>query len=170
MEILHGALRTKNPNACFFIRNCESLKDIPVEYHEKFFETNQLSKLQMKVMDFYFFYISIMQKTHVFIYIYLKVLKEKLKEYHSSQVHEYFANYEGIDKSTKRDKVKLGDLIEFGQIALKFLISSIERTYPNVKPIVKKSNDDQTRYEFNHEIIKEGLNILFLNNQYRILL
>ncbi len=49
MEFLHGALRTKNPNACFFIRSKESLNDIPVEYHEKFFETNQLSKLQMKV-------------------------------------------------------------------------------------------------------------------------
>jgi hypothetical protein len=53
-------------------------------------------------------------------------------------------------------------LVEFGQLALKFLISSIERTYPNIKPIVKKSNDDQTRYEFSDETINEGFNIFCL--------
>ena len=86
-------------------------------------------------------------------------MKEKLKEYYPDQIFEYSTNYEGIDKSTKRDKVKLGNLIEFGQIALKFLIASIEKTYPNIKPFVKKSNDNQTRYVFNDDIVTEGFNV-----------
>ena len=83
-------------------------------------------------------------------------MKEKLKEYYPNQLFEYSANYEGIDISTGRDKAKLGDLIEFGQIALKFLVSSIERTYPNLKRIIKKPNEDPNKNEFNDELIKEG--------------
>ena len=49
MELLHGVLRSKNKNACFFLRSKESLKDIPSEYNVKFFETDEFSKLQLKV-------------------------------------------------------------------------------------------------------------------------
>jgi len=49
MEFLHGALRSKNKNACFFIRSKESLKNIPEEFNEKFYETNELSIHQLKV-------------------------------------------------------------------------------------------------------------------------
>ena len=49
MEFLHGALRCKNKNACFFIRSPESISDIPVEYYDKFFENDSFSKLQLKV-------------------------------------------------------------------------------------------------------------------------
>ena len=44
MEFLHGALRSKNKNACFFIRSPESLNSIPAEYNEKFFETEYILK------------------------------------------------------------------------------------------------------------------------------
>ncbi len=49
MELLHGALRSKNKNACFFIRSKESLNNIPTEYNEKFYESAEFSKLQLKV-------------------------------------------------------------------------------------------------------------------------
>ena len=49
MEFLHGALRSRNKNSCFLIRSKESLNNIPVEFNEKFYETNELSILQLKV-------------------------------------------------------------------------------------------------------------------------
>lgn len=49
MEFVHGALRCGNRNACFFLRSPDSLKEIPVEYSDKFFEANEFSKLQLKV-------------------------------------------------------------------------------------------------------------------------
>jgi len=55
MEFLHGALRSKNKNACFFIRSKDSLKNIPEEFNEKFYETNELSVLQLKVKNIFFF-------------------------------------------------------------------------------------------------------------------
>lgn len=54
MEFLHGALRCRNKNACFFIRSPDSLKDIPAEYHEKFFETNDFSKQQLEVINLFY--------------------------------------------------------------------------------------------------------------------
>ncbi len=107
----------------------------------------------LKYLYFFYNHIIIVKKQNKF----LKVLKEKLKEYFPNQLFEYSARYDGIDKSTGRDKVKLTDMIEFGQIALKFLISSIERTYPDIKPIIKKVNqDDQHKYDFNDDVIKQG--------------
>lgn len=151
MEFLHGVLRTRNKNACFFLRTKDSLDNIPVDYNDKFYETNNLSKLQLKV----FIFLNHIEK--YILKLFLKILKEKLKEYFPNQLFEYSARYDGIDKSTGRDKVKLTDMIEFGQIALKFLISSIERTYPDIKPIIKKMNqDDQHKYDFNDDVIKEG--------------
>ena len=49
MEFIHGALRSKNKNACFFLRSKESLNGIPLEFHEKFYESDEFSKLQLKV-------------------------------------------------------------------------------------------------------------------------
>jgi len=89
-------------------------------------------------------------------------LKQKLKEFFPNQLFEYSARYDGIDKSTGRDKVKLTDTTEFGQITLKFLISSIEQTYPDIKPIIKKVNqDDQNKFDFNDDIIQEGYVSIF---------
>ena len=54
MEFLHGALRSKNKNACFFIRTPESLNSIPAEYNEKFFEADSYSKVQLKVYLYFY--------------------------------------------------------------------------------------------------------------------
>lgn len=50
MEFIHGALRSKNENACFFIRSKESLNGIPEEYNEKFYEGVESSKVLLKVI------------------------------------------------------------------------------------------------------------------------
>ena len=49
MEFLHGAIKSNNKNACFFIRSPESLTEIPTEFNDKFFESNDLGKIQLKV-------------------------------------------------------------------------------------------------------------------------
>jgi hypothetical protein len=81
MEFLHGAIRTKNKNACFFLRSKESLIGIPNLFENKFYESSELSKTQ------------------------LNRLKEKLKSAYPNQVFEYSTNYLGIDNSTGREKV-----------------------------------------------------------------
>ncbi|KAJ8315779.1 hypothetical protein KUTeg_007929 [Tegillarca granosa] len=50
MEILHGAYRTKNPNAAFFIRDEKFLKDIPKDYTSKFVDEKPASKQHLKVL------------------------------------------------------------------------------------------------------------------------
>lgn len=115
MEFLHGALRSNDQNSCFFIRSQKSLEGVPKEYHDKFYEADAYSKLQ------------------------LEVLKEKLRYYHGDRVFEYDCRYEGVDESTGRKKVKLGGLEEFGQKALKFLKEAIERSYPDFKPVDESS-------------------------------
>lgn len=129
MEFLHGALRCRNRNACFFIRSPESLNGIPAEYYDKFFESDSFSKLQ------------------------LRELKRKLKHLHPEQVFEYNCKYEGIDETTGRKKVKLGDLTEFGQKALEFLKKSIESFYPDCQPIQTSEKNEDQKFE---EIIEEG--------------
>ncbi len=81
MEFLHGALRSNNKNACFFIRSSESLNGIPAEFDVKFFESLEISIAQMKC------------------------LKEKLRNYVPNQVFDYTASYLGTDESTGRKKV-----------------------------------------------------------------
>jgi hypothetical protein len=51
MEFLHGFLRSKNKNACVFIRSKESLKGIPGEFNEKFFEKDPYSIAQLQVYN-----------------------------------------------------------------------------------------------------------------------
>lgn len=81
MEYLHGALRSKNGNACFFIRSKESLDGLPPEYNDKFFETVPMSKIQ------------------------LQVEKEKLRANYQKQVVEYSAKFDGFDETTGRKRV-----------------------------------------------------------------
>jgi hypothetical protein len=81
MEYLHGALRSKNTNACFFIRSKESLEGLPPEYNEKFFETVPFSRLQ------------------------LQAEKEKLRANYKSQVVEYSGKFDGFDETTGRKRV-----------------------------------------------------------------
>lgn len=106
MEIMHGALRKMNSNACFFIRTSESLDQIPKEYHEKFFESDEFGKEQIKVFLLSSKNYSYLIKYISFSYLKrLKILKDKLKEYLPSQVFEYNCKYDSIDESTGRKKV-----------------------------------------------------------------
>jgi hypothetical protein len=81
MEYMHGALRSKNSNACFFIRSKESLEGLPPEYNEKFFEAVPFSKLQ------------------------LQVEKERLRSSFSERVVEYLCFFDGFDETTGRKRV-----------------------------------------------------------------
>ena len=130
MEFVHGALRSKNKNACFMIRDAGSLSGIPAEYHEKFYETNALSreKLQME--------------------------KRKLKEYHPNQVFSYKCSYERIDESTGRKKVKLTDLDEFASIVLNYLKNAIDIFYPDLTKLMHDLDPTKAFGEVNNERIK----------------
>lgn len=131
MEIFHGSIRCKNKNACFFIR--DPLEDIPREYEDKFFEVNSESKSQ------------------------LKALKKKLCQYFPDQVFKYSCEYDKIDDTTGRKKVKLKNFKNFSEKALGFLIASIQNTYPNLNPIYTMEN---TALD-SREIRKEKLDIFF---------
>lgn len=50
MEFIHGAFRSKNKNACFFIRTPESLEDLPSKYRDRFFDKDELAICHVKVM------------------------------------------------------------------------------------------------------------------------
>ena len=49
MEFMHGAIRSRNKNACFFIRTPESLSGIPSKFHDKFYDNEDLSKAHLEV-------------------------------------------------------------------------------------------------------------------------
>ena len=66
MEFLHGFLRSKNKNACVFIRSKESLKGLPNEFDEKFFEKDPYSIAQLQVI---FYNISKIKKNNLYINI-----------------------------------------------------------------------------------------------------
>jgi hypothetical protein len=85
MEYLHGFLRSKNSNACVFIRSKETLNGLPGEFNDKFFETVPLSKLQ------------------------LQVEKEKLRKEYKNQVVEYSGFMDGFDETTGRKRVFLNE-------------------------------------------------------------
>lgn len=114
MEFLHGSIRCRNKNACFFIR--DPLEDIPREYEDKFFESSYESKSQ------------------------LKTLKKKLFHYFPNQVFKYSCEYDKIDSTTGRKKVKLKNFKNFSEKALSFLIAAIQKTYPNLNPIYTIEN------------------------------
>ncbi|CAF0741223.1 unnamed protein product [Brachionus calyciflorus] len=129
MEFLHGALRCRNKNACFFIR--DNLTQIPNEYKDKFFESNKLSKSQ------------------------LDALKKKLKLYHPDQVFHYSCDYDGIDETTGRKKVKLKGFKEFGERALEFLKNSIEKSYPYLEDIYQNENNESIDTDENDNYKKD---------------
>ena len=50
MEILHGAFRSKNPNAAFFIRKADGyLQDIPEDKLGGYADKPDIAKIQLKV-------------------------------------------------------------------------------------------------------------------------
>jgi hypothetical protein len=163
MEYLHGALRSRNSNACFFFRSKDSLNGVPVEYNEKFFETLPFSKLQ------------------------LQVEKEKLRNYFLDQIVDYSCLFDGFDETTGRKRVsfvkqikfvlkiifswtknfwilkpKLSGLEEFGSKVVEFLKIAIERTYPDAKEIVQAAsgtseNEKDGAEEKNNAELEEGI-------------
>ena len=128
MEFLHGAIRSKNSNACFFIRAPQTLSDIPQDFREKFIETNKLGREQ------------------------LKALKLKLKEIFPNQVFDYSCKYDGISESTQRKRLKFSGLEKFAARALNFLKEAIKKTYPDLKPVNQNNYDLNTSQETSDEI------------------
>ncbi len=57
-------------------------------------------------------------------------LKQKLSSRFPSQVYEYTCRVLGVDESTGRRRVQLGDFNGFSDNVLNFLKTAIERSYP----------------------------------------
>lgn len=109
MEIIHAAYRVHNQNAAFLIRSADFIKDLPPEMTRAFVDTHPLNKAQMKA------------------------LKDKLRHKFPGQVFDYSCQYDGIDESTGRPKVKLKELENFSDSVLEFFKSAISRSVPEVK-------------------------------------
>lgn len=125
MEFLHGAFRTRNPNALFLIRNSENIsKHIPERYADKFRDRDQFNQRQVEE---------------------LKIQIPKM--FPPEQILHYDCFYNGLDSSTGRERVKsmkkfrfLQDSIECFQVVIsgletfqnhakKFLFEAIEKWY-----------------------------------------
>lgn len=55
---------------------------------------------------------------------------------------DYSCKYDGIDETTGRKKVKLGNLAEFGQKVLDFLKNAIESFYPDCQTMVNDEDKE----------------------------
>lgn len=84
MEFIHGAFRTNNPNAFFFIRDSENvLKNLPEKYNDKFRDKDESNQKQ------------------------IKELKSRLGEMiPREQIYSYDCFYNGLDSSTGRERVE----------------------------------------------------------------
>ena len=103
MEILHGALRTSNPNAAFFFRSADVLKDLPDDFQSRFADSDTLSQLS------------------------LAELKQRLRTEFAGRVFDYSARFEGLEETFGMKKVKLGGLEEMGNQVFEFLQKAIEK-------------------------------------------
>ncbi|KAJ7377292.1 hypothetical protein OS493_030104 [Desmophyllum pertusum] len=108
MEIMHAAYRMQSQNAAFLLRNSEFLTDVPPEKMREFVDDHPLNKVQ------------------------LKALKDNLRQRFPGQVFDYSCQYDGIDESSGRPKVKLKGLEDFNQTVLEFFKSAISRSFPAV--------------------------------------
>ena len=139
MEFIHGAFRTRNPNACFFIRKSEDiLKNLPEKYLDKFRDKDEMSQKQVKE------------------------LKAQLSQIVSKeQIHEFPCFYDGLDASSGRERVcsvdrvtsrlercsffliqvKVEGLEEFGEQVKEFLVKAIGNWYPEHFNAVKSSQN-----------------------------
>ena len=128
MEFIHGAFRTRNPNACFLIRQSDDiLKHLPEKYLDKFRDADESSQKQVKE------------------------LKAQLSQIVSKeQIHEFPCSYDGLDASSGRERVcrsdrapsrlerysffaievKVEGLEEFGEKVKDFLVKAIGNWYP----------------------------------------
>jgi hypothetical protein len=83
MEFIHGAFRTRNPNALFLVRNSESiLRSIPESYLDKFRDQDQLNRKQIQELK--------LQLPQIFT---------------EQQIQHYDCFYSGLDSSTGRERV-----------------------------------------------------------------
>ncbi|XP_041355053.1 TPR repeat-containing protein DDB_G0287407-like [Gigantopelta aegis] len=121
MEIMHGALRSRNRNAVFFFRDPSFLSDLPDEYHPKFEDVDSLCREH------------------------LRVLKSKLKEIFPANTFDYTATYGGIDASTGRNMVQITDLDDFANKCLAFFKTAIEKKYPDQQDITNYKETDQEK-------------------------
>ncbi|KAK3703596.1 hypothetical protein QZH41_019138, partial [Actinostola sp. cb2023] len=133
MEILHAAYRTKNPNAAFFIRDPGFITDIPPAMKPAFVDEFFLNKASLKASRGYT--IQSILSTLCITDVCTRssptgMLKNKLKERLPNQVFDYACEYDGIDESTGKEKVKLKGLDIFGQNVLCHFKSCIEKTFP----------------------------------------
>ena len=84
MEFIHGAFRTNNPNAFFFVRDSENvLKNLPEKYNDRFRDKEESNQKQ------------------------IKELKSRLEEMiPREQIYSYDCFYDGLDSSTGRERVE----------------------------------------------------------------
>ncbi|CAH1246787.1 TEP1 [Branchiostoma lanceolatum] len=104
MEITHGALRPKNPNAAFFLRDPTFLKDIPEEFYDSFVDDEQLCVEQ------------------------LKELKSQLHRKFPDQTFDYKCNFSDVQPSD--NKVQLSGLDDFCTQVVQFFKNAFNKRYP----------------------------------------
>ncbi|XP_078578928.1 uncharacterized protein LOC144863538 isoform X2 [Branchiostoma floridae x Branchiostoma japonicum] len=104
MEVTHGALRPKNPNAAFFLRDPTFLKDIPEEFYGSFVDDDPLCVEQ------------------------LKELKSRLHLKFPDQTFDYKCNFSDVQAAD--NKVQLSDLDDFCTQAVEFLKNAFNKKYP----------------------------------------
>ncbi|KAI8521342.1 hypothetical protein Bbelb_010960 [Branchiostoma belcheri] len=102
MEIVRGAVRYNNPNAAFFLREPDFLKDVPQDQIGNFVDTAALNTQQQKE------------------------LKAYLRTKFPNQVYSYKCKVDSVTD----EKVDLSGLGRFCKLAVKFLKTAIGRRYP----------------------------------------
>ncbi|EDQ86903.1 uncharacterized protein MONBRDRAFT_27684 [Monosiga brevicollis MX1] len=106
MEILHGAMRTGNPNAAFFFRRREALSNIPESFLPRFVDSSKLGQVA------------------------LNRLKEELRTAFGDRCHDYDAEFERLDDSTGTEKALLHRLDGLAEDVFQFLTKALEAQYP----------------------------------------
>eukprot|EP00730_Choanoeca_flexa_P006177 TRINITY_DN12099_c1_g1_i8.p1 TRINITY_DN12099_c1_g1~~TRINITY_DN12099_c1_g1_i8.p1 ORF type:complete len:1039 (+),score=199.76 TRINITY_DN12099_c1_g1_i8:48-3164(+) len=106
MEVLHGAYRTRNPNAAFFVRSQDVLSTIPDEHLERFQDQDEYAIQAMAA------------------------LKDKLRGRFEKAVYDYSPCFDRVDDVSGKQKVLLTELDEFEEQVYGFLTKAIEKQYP----------------------------------------
>ncbi|XP_077977671.1 TPR repeat-containing protein DDB_G0287407-like [Glandiceps talaboti] len=122
MEILHGALRSHNPNAAFLLRDPGYISGLPTEHIKKFLDEDELPKAQ------------------------LKELKRHIRELFADQVYNYQCHVEGVDDSTGEEKVKLSGLEDFCQQVLNFFKTAIDKKYPHSRDPLSPDQEENEQH------------------------
>ncbi|KAH9492087.1 hypothetical protein Btru_029459 [Bulinus truncatus] len=123
MEILHGAYRSANPNAAFFIRNNSICDEIPEAHLSRFIDSEPVAKCH------------------------LKMLKSKLRSKFPNQAFPYNCKFHQMNRSSGREQVELSGLESFAETALSFLKNAIEKMYP--VSLAGRNTEDVNKLERN---------------------